>query len=68
MVDGRRSVLQRAAGSGAVEGAHVAVAASWGGFGSVPDAEDLVRALVEVVGEAGADVRARAKVLALMMA
>jgi hypothetical protein len=52
----------------AVEGAHVAVAASWGGFGSVPDAEDLVRALVEVVGEAGADVRARAKVLALMMA
>jgi hypothetical protein len=52
----------------AVEDARVAVAASWGGFGGVPDAEDLARALAEVVGEAGAGVRARAKELALMVA
>ncbi|RLM55307.1 UDP-glycosyltransferase 89B2-like [Panicum miliaceum] len=48
--------------------ARVAVAASWGGFGGVPDAEDLARALTEVVGEAGAGMRARAKELALMVA
>ncbi|CAL5052415.1 unnamed protein product [Urochloa decumbens] len=51
-----------------VEEAHVAVAASWGGFGGVPDVEDLVRALDEVVGEGGAGVRARAKELAVMVA
>ncbi|CAL5047309.1 unnamed protein product [Urochloa decumbens] len=51
-----------------VEEAHVAVAASWGGFGGVPDVEDLVRALDEIVGEGGAGVRARAKELAVMVA
>jgi len=51
-----------------VEEACVAVAASWGGFGVVPDAEDLARALTEVLGEAGAGMRARAKELALMVA
>ncbi|KAF8650489.1 hypothetical protein HU200_063854 [Digitaria exilis] len=51
-----------------VEEARVAVAASWGGFGGVPDAEDLVRALTEVVGEGGAGMRKRAKELALMVA
>ncbi|CAN6178437.1 unnamed protein product [Urochloa humidicola] len=51
-----------------VEEARVAVAASWGGFGAVPDAEDLVRALGEVVGEGGAGVRARAKEVAVMLA
>ncbi|CAM0148099.1 unnamed protein product [Urochloa decumbens] len=51
-----------------VEEARVGVAASWGGFGGVPDVEDLVRALDEVVGEGGAGVRARAKELALRVA
>ncbi|KAJ1258992.1 hypothetical protein BS78_10G118900 [Paspalum vaginatum] len=43
-----------------VEEARVAVAASWGGFGAVPDADDLVRTLAEVLGDAGAGMRARA--------
>ncbi|CAN6197980.1 unnamed protein product [Urochloa humidicola] len=51
-----------------VEEARMGVAASWGGFGAVPDAEDLVRALGEVVGEGGAGVRARAKEVAVMVA
>ncbi|RLN13478.1 UDP-glycosyltransferase 89B2-like [Panicum miliaceum] len=50
-----------------VEEARAAVAASWGGFGGVPDAEDLARALTEVVGEAGAGMSARSKELALLV-
>ncbi|KAK3132194.1 hypothetical protein QOZ80_6AG0517300 [Eleusine coracana subsp. coracana] len=48
-----------------VEEARVGVAASWAGFGAVPDVEHLARSLTEVVvGEAGAGVRERAKALA----
>ncbi|KAL6909928.1 hypothetical protein ACP4OV_001587 [Aristida adscensionis] len=51
-----------------VEEARVGVAASWGGFGAVPDVERLTRAFGEVVGEAGAGVRARAVELAARVA
>ena len=46
----------------------VALAASWGGFGAVPEADELARALAQVVGEAGAGMRARAVEIAAGMA
>ncbi|XP_066374874.1 flavonol 3-O-glucosyltransferase UGT89B1-like [Miscanthus floridulus] len=51
-----------------VEEARVALAASWGGFGAVPEADELARALAQVVGEAGAGMRARAVEIAAGMA
>ncbi|CAD6336904.1 unnamed protein product [Miscanthus lutarioriparius] len=51
-----------------VEEARVALAASWGGFGAVPEADELARALAQVVGEAGAGMRARAVEIAARMA
>ncbi|KAL6605779.1 hypothetical protein ACP70R_041432 [Stipagrostis hirtigluma subsp. patula] len=49
-----------------VEEARVAVAASWGGFGVVPDVEHLAGAFAEVVGDAG--LRARSEELAARVA
>ncbi|KAL6631261.1 hypothetical protein ACP70R_028111 [Stipagrostis hirtigluma subsp. patula] len=49
-----------------VEEARVAVAASWGGFGIVPDIEHLARAFAVVVGDDG--LRARAEELAARVA
>ncbi|GJN29017.1 hypothetical protein PR202_gb17202 [Eleusine coracana subsp. coracana] len=52
-----------------VKEARVGVAASWAGFGAVPDVEHLARLLTDVVvGEDGAGVRERAKTLAVRVA
>ncbi|TVU11645.1 hypothetical protein EJB05_45242, partial [Eragrostis curvula] len=51
-----------------VEEARVGAAASWGGFGVVPDVEHLAQSLAEVVGEGGANMRARAQQLAARVA
>ncbi|EEE65530.1 hypothetical protein OsJ_20984 [Oryza sativa Japonica Group] len=51
-----------------VDEARVGAPVSLGGFGHVPDAGELAGVLREVVGEAGGELRARAKELAARMA
>uniref|UniRef100_A0A0E0E0L7 Glycosyltransferase n=1 Tax=Oryza meridionalis TaxID=40149 RepID=A0A0E0E0L7_9ORYZ len=51
-----------------VDEARVAAPVSLGGFGHVPGADELTGVLREVVGEAGSELRARARELAARMA
>uniref|UniRef100_A0A0E0LAG4 Glycosyltransferase n=1 Tax=Oryza punctata TaxID=4537 RepID=A0A0E0LAG4_ORYPU len=51
-----------------VDEARVGAPVSFGGFGHVPDADELAGVLGEVIGEAGSEMRARAKELAARMA